>query len=166
MRIFPILIGLLLITVLITTSASALVTNNSANTAYYSNNVTLISGSFVHDANYIPKDYVILMALFGIIFWILAVASPICQDLFSIITPIIFGVSSWFAGYMTTEQMAIVTTGTTIYPVHTQIITPEPILQLIFLALTILSTLSAIYIIFFASIDQGLKRGEPDTSKL
>ena len=151
--------------VLLIAPASAIITNNTANDAYYENNVTLISGSFLHDAAYMPKDYVFLIILLGIVFWALAIASPVCQDLFSIITPCFFAVGSWYAGYMTKEVVSIVVSGNTIYPVHTQVITPSPVIQTLCLIATVLSILSAIYIIFLSEAPIKTKK-ESDTSHL
>ena len=136
--------------------ASALITNNTANSAYYSNNVTLISGSFLNQAGYLPMEMVYFIAILGLIFWICSLVSPICEDLFCILTPIPFGIAAWYAAYMTRDQMSIVVNNGVIYPVSTQIITPDPTLQLVMIACLVLSILSGVYIIFLRDTDKQL----------
>lgn len=146
-----------LVLLLISSPVSALITNNTANEAYYSNNVTLISGSFVHQAGYLPMEMVYFIAILGVIFWICSVVSPICEDLFSLITPVLFAIAAWYSAYMTREQMTIVINNGVIYPVHTQVIIPDPTLQLAMLGCMVLAILSGIYIVFLRDTDKKLE---------
>ena len=160
------IIGLFALILITIAPAAAIVTNNTANQAYYDNGVTLISGSYLHDSNYIPKEYVILMIMIGLIFWALSVSTPVCQDLFALMSPCFFGAAAWYSGYMAKDQMTVVTSADgTIYPVYTQIITPEPALQILCLIATVFTVLSAIYIIFLQNPPNPLKDRE-DTSQL
>lgn len=142
----------------LTSPAMAILTNNTANQNYYFYNTTLISGSYLHDQNYMPREYVILIILLGIIFWILAIATDICQDLFSILAPCFFGAATWYCGYMTKETLSIVINTLRVYTVHSQIITPEPVLQLLCFLLTVFSALSAVYVIFLRGVDKQTDR--------
>lgn len=157
---------LLIALLVIPTSVSALITNNTANDNYYSSNTTLISGSFIHDENYTPREIVILILIIGILFWLVSIAAPVCQDLFAIAAPVWLGVATWQAGYMTKEDIAIVVSGNTIYSVHTEIISPDPVMQILCFILTILSVLSAVYVIFLAKTEDNPKPKQTDTSKL
>lgn len=153
-----------LVLAVIVSPASAIITNNTANTAYYSEGVTLISGSYAHDAGFMPEDYVKVLIFLGIICWILSIAAPVCQDLFCILTPGFFGASTWYAGYMTKETLSVITTTSGTSIIHTEIITPEPVLQLLLLAATIFSLLSGIFIVFVQPSRE--RPAQPDTSKI
>ena len=141
---------------IIVSPVSALITNNTANTAYYQNNVTLISGSFVHQPGYLPVEMVYFIAILAVIFWICSVVSPICEDLFSLITPVLFLISAYYSAYMTIEKITIVVMNGVIYPVHTQIIIGDSLLQIGLVGCFILSVLSGIYIVFLRNTDKKL----------
>ena len=147
---------LTLISLFFISPVSALITNNTANPAYYSNGVTLISGSFINQAGYLPVEMVYFIAVLGIIFWICSMVSPICEDIFCLITPVPFAIAAWYAAYMTRDQMTIVVNNGVIYPVSTQIITPDPTLQIVMTACLVLSILSGIYIVFLRDTDKKL----------
>lgn len=145
---------LALLLLIIVSPVSALITNNTANAAYYTNNVTLISGSFVHQPGYLPVEMVYFIAILAVIFWICSMVSPICEDLFSLITPVLFLISAYYSGFMTIEKITIVVMNGVIYPVHTQIIIGDPLLQIGLVGCFILSILSGIYIVFLRNTDK------------
>jgi hypothetical protein len=147
---------LALLCLIIVSPATALITNNTANTAYYQNNVTLISGSFVHQPGYLPVEMVYFIAILAVIFWICSVVSPICEDIFSLITPVLFLISAYYSAYMTIEKITIVVMNGVIYPVHTQIIIGDSLLQLALVGCFVLSILSGIYIVFLRNTDKKL----------
>ena len=147
---------LALLCLIVISPVSALITNNTANTAYYQNNVTLISGSFVHQPGYLPVEMVYFIAILAVIFWICSMVSPICEDIFSLITPVLFLISAYYSAYMTIEKITIVVMDGVIYPVHTQIIIGDSLLQLALVGCFILSILSGIYIVFLRNTDKKL----------
>jgi hypothetical protein len=151
---------LALLCLIVISPVSALITNNTANTAYYQNNVTLISGSFVHQPGYLPVEMVYFIAILAVIFWICSMVSPICEDIFSLITPVLFLISAYYAAYMTIEKITIVVMNGVIYPVHTQIIIGDSLLQLALVGCFILSILSGIYIVFLRNTDRKLQTKE------
>ena len=147
---------LILLFFVIVSPAFALVTNNTTNDAYYQNNVTLISGSFVHQPGYLPVEMVYFIAVLAVIFWICSVVSPVAEDIFCLITPVMFMISAYYSAYMTIEKITIVVNDGVIYPVHTQIIIGDPLLQLGLIACFALSILSGIYIVFLRDTDRKL----------
>jgi hypothetical protein len=151
---------LALLLLIIVSPVSALITNNTANAAYYTNNVTLISGSFVHQPGYLPVEMVYFIAILAVIFWICSMVSPICEDIFSLITPVMFLISAYYSAYMTIEKITIVVMNGVIYPVHTQIIIGDSLLQLALVGCFILSILSGIYIVFLRNTDRKLQTKE------
>ena len=146
-------------------SVSALVYNQSGNTAYYTEDVTLISGSYRHDQNYMQDDMVMIIFAAGVLFWILSVFSPACYDIFAVLTPCWFAVATWFSAYMTRETMDTIVSGGEIFAVHHQIIDPQPYFQILCFLATAFSVLTCYYLLFMKDADRKVKQSTPMPSE-
>jgi hypothetical protein len=124
------------------------------------------STSYFHDKNYIPLDILYLFILIAFVSWIISVFSPICEDLFALVSPISFAAAAWYSAYVSQESIRVVSVVANgvgeIYTIHTEIITPLPGLQIAMTLCLILSILSMIYIIFLRKVDRSLERKRPE----
>ena len=119
--------------------------------------VVLQSTSYLHDAQYMPAEYVYALILIGFIGWALLCINKDLEVLFGFLSIISFGASAWYAAYMTIETSGVVVVGTTITYVHSQILTPQPVLQIILVVCFIFSILAEIYVVFLREADKQLE---------
>lgn len=108
------------------------------------------STSFVHDANYLPVEFVYAFIVLG--FFTMIVSQMILRFgmLYAILSPLAFGLSAWYSNYMTQETVNAVYSCALDLPVvvHTQVITPSPAFT-IFLVCCFLVSILNVLIIFF-----------------
>ena len=158
-KLIPILLLLVIFTIF---PASALIINNSANSAYYAQNTVLIAGSYIHDANYIPVEFEYLLIAIGLGCLFISRAVKDGEDIFSISAVIPLGLSAWFANYMTFEGVTTAVCGnsTTItntpYIIYSQVITPMPALSIAMVVFFLLAIVNVVWVFFLQPADAGL----------
>lgn len=118
--------------------------------------VALQSASYLHDAQYMPAEYVYALILIGFIGWALLCINKDLEVLFGFISIIAFGAAAWFAAYMTIETSGVVVVGTTITYVHSQVVTPQPILQIIMVVCFLFAIMAEVYVVFLREADKKL----------
>lgn len=154
------ILTLLLFAAVIVSPAMGIVTNVSDN----GSKLTLGSyttSSFLHDPNYMPREYVYAFITIGIVCLAVSRIFKQAEDIFSIVAVAPFGMAMWFANYMTIEQVDILgfcdpaaTTGA-ISTINTQIITPNPYLSLTMGIFFVVSLINVVWIFYLQPADKG-----------
>lgn len=114
---------------------------------------TLVTNSFLHDANYMPVEYVYALIAIGLISLAVSRVFEQAEDIFSIGAVIPLALSAWFSNFMTIERNGFVasTTGTTV--INTQIIAANPYLSITMILFTLLAIMNVIWVFFLKHAD-------------
>jgi multidrug transporter EmrE-like cation transporter len=146
----PILILLVLIAALIFPVTAVLTPNTFSGTPSSYN-----STSFTHDVNYLPVEFVYAFIILGFFTMIVSQAIIKYGILYSVLSPVAFGLATWYSNYMTQESVNAVYSCLLEEPivVHTQIITPSPAFT-IFLIMCFLISIINLLIIYFLSREE------------
>ena len=156
---------LILLAAVLVSPVSALITNDTGNANYFTSNTELISGSYFHDANYIPIEYEYLLIALGLLCLAISRIFKSAEDIFSIGAAIPIGLSAWYANYMTAETMDVIawidnsTLVVTPHIIYNQVITPFPALSVVMVVFFLISILNIIWIFFMQDADAGLEKG-------
>lgn len=118
--------------------------------------VVLQSASYLHDTGYTPNEYVYVIILIGFAGWVLMTYNKELEVLFGFLSILSFGAAAWLSAYMTIESSDFVVNGTQIVYVHSQVVTPQPILQIIMVVCFIFAILAEIYVVFLRESDKKL----------
>lgn len=158
----PLLLVIGLILLLTISPVSAVLTPNTysgASLGEYS------SASFIHDANYLPVEFVYAFIVLGFFTMIVSQAILRFGMLYAILSPLAFGLAAWYSNYMTQETVNAVYSCLLDLPVvvHTQVITPSPAFT-VFLIVCFLVSIINILIIFFLNREHKVER-EPEQEK-
>lgn len=113
---------------------------------------TYNSTSFTHDVNYLPVEFVYAFIILGFFTMIVSQAILKYGILYSVLSPVAFGLAAWYSNYMTQETVNAVYSCALDEPiiVHTQIITPSPAFT-VFLVMCFLISIINVLIVFFLS---------------
>lgn len=106
-------------------------------------------------STYIPYQYEFLLIGLGFLCWFLMKYFADLEVVFGIVAIIIFGAASWLAAYMCIENVFY--DGTTV--VYTQLVTPQPILQLILIVCFLFAVIAEVYVLFLRAADKKTDEG-------
>ena len=109
---------------------------------------------------YIPYQYEILLIGMGFACWILMKYAQELEVLFGLLAIIIWGAAAWFAAYMCIENVFY--NGTTV--VYSQLVTPQPILQVILAVFFIFAIIIEVYVWVLRDADKITDKGLPGSS--
>ena len=137
-----------------------MITNISASS------VTLLSSTYLHDPNYIPSQYFLLLVIMGFVCWFLLSYNKELEIIFSLISVIAFGAAAWFAAYITTEASAITVIDGVPTTVYAQVVVPQPGIQIIMVVCFLFSIVITVYVWMLRDMDKKtdaqslMKRGQ------
>ena len=154
------LLGILLAGLVIS-PVSALVTNNTANTA-----AALVSTSYVHDITYISVGVEFALIAIGLLSLCISKWEPV-EDIFCLIAFIFLAMSAWFANFMTQEYTVYAvyaeagSSVQTLHTVYTQVITQNPYLSIALVICTIFAIINILYIYYIKPHEEELSAKNP-----
>jgi len=119
-----------------------------------SSDIILSSTSYLHDPNYIPAQYVLIFIAIGFLCWCLLSYNKELEILFSLVSILSFGAAAWFAAYMTVESATIIVKDGVATSVYSQVVTPQPGLQIIMIVCFLFSIIITIYLLFLRDADK------------
>jgi uncharacterized membrane protein len=110
-------------------------------------------------STYIPYQYEVLLIGLGFTCWFLMKYFSDLEVVFGLAAVIIFGAAAYMAAYMCIENVFY--DGTTV--TYTQLVTPEPVLQIILIACFLFAVIIEVYVLFLRTADkktdEGLSKG-------
>jgi hypothetical protein len=109
---------------------------------------------------YIPYQYEFLLIGMGFLCWALMRYAPELEVLFGLLAILIFGASAWLAAYMCIENVFY--DGTEV--MYSQLITPQPILQLILVVMFLFAIIIEVYVMFLRKADEETNKGLSGTT--
>lgn len=123
------------------------------------NNITDITSVAFAGQNYIPWEYEAGIILIGFLCWLLMKYMEDLEVVFGFLAIIIFGIAAYFAAYMAMiENNIIVNTITeNVTVVHTQYVTPQPILQIFLIVCFLFAIIIEVYVVFLRQADKKLE---------
>jgi uncharacterized membrane protein YccC len=102
----------------------------------------------------------------GFICWYLLTINKELEILFSLVSVISFGLSAWYSAYITSESSAIVIMDGVATSVYSQVVTPQPALQIMMVVCFLFSIVITIYVWLLRDADKKtdsqslMKRGQ------
>jgi hypothetical protein len=144
-------IVLILLLTLVCLPASAYIANSSTVLESY------VSTQFLNQ-NYLPYQYEILLIAMGFTCWVLMKYHQELETMYGMIAILIFGASAWFAAYMSMIDMVTLVdpADNTTTILYTQLVTPQPTLQVILIVCFLFAIIIEIYILFLRGADKSL----------
>lgn len=103
---------------------------------------------------YIPYQYEFLLIGIGVSFFIAMWFTKESDILIGLLSVIFLGASAWFAAYMCIENVFY--DGTTV--TYTQLVTPEPVLQVILVVCFLFAIVSTVYVWALRNADKVLEQ--------
>lgn len=140
-------------------------------TAYIANSSSVITSytdTQFANQQYIPYQYEVMLIGLGVACWVLMKYVADLEVLFGLLAIIVFGAASWFAAYMSINEvftLVDMTTGTTTV-LYTQFVTPQPILQVILVVCFLFAIVIEAYVLFLRSADKVTDEGLPGSGKV
>jgi len=133
---------------------SAFVANSSSVVTSYTDTTFL-------PPTYIPYEYEIALVAFGCFMLVLMRYFSELEVLFGLCAIIVFGAAAWLAAYVAKidvfTMLDPVTNETTI--LYTQLVTPQPMMQVILVVAFLFSVIAEIYVMFLRNADRETDKG-------
>jgi len=108
--------------------------------------------------NYLPYQYEILLIAMAFSCWVLMKYHQELETIYGLIAILLFGAAAWFSAYLSIiDMVALVDTsdGTTTI-LYTQLVTPQPVFQVILIVCFLFAIIIEIYVLFLRGADKSI----------
>jgi hypothetical protein len=128
----------------------------SAYIANSSSVITSYTDTQFANQNYIPYQYEFLFIVLGLVCWAFMKYNAELEVLFGLLAAILFGMSAYLAAYISIDDAITVIDGTTgeTTILYTQLVTPQPMLQIFLTVCFLFAIIIEIYILFLRTSDK------------
>jgi len=120
----------------------------------------LSSTMYLHDSNYMPIQFLFLFIAIGFISWYLLSINKDFEILFGITSIFGFGVALWYSAYVTLETSEVAIVGGVATYVYSQVVAPQPVLQVVMVVCFLFSIIITVYITFLRDTAKKLESGD------
>lgn len=133
-------------------------------TAYIANSSSVITSytdTRFLPSTYIPYEYELLLIGLGFTCWFLMKYFAELEVLFGLLAILVFGAAAWLSAYVSKNDVFTmldpITNDTTI--LYTQLVTPQPILQVILVVCFLFAIIAEVYVLFLRAADKVTDEG-------
>lgn len=105
------------------------------------------------DTTYMPYQYEILFIVVAFFSLALMKLYQELEVLFGLIGLISFGIAAWFAPYIAFVETFVLTNTTGTEILHTQVVSPQPILQILLIVCFLFTLIAELYVLFLRDAD-------------